>query len=201
MNALEKLKLTQELKKAIDERNAQTNPLNKLVWVKKVQKLRQELGFIGSVPVQKQADDERNYVDSLVFNQDGKLLLVQRSGIVPHQQQTNQKQIYGDDVGVLSDDEIEQLNQAKVDDVQNMGESERQSTTSDNPIGVPITNRPNLPTTKNARQKANDLAIELVERINQNNLSRDDLTNDELTVILNHQHPTRHACRVFGFLQ
>lgn len=293
MNALEKLKLTQELKKAIDERNAQTNPLNKLVWVKKVQKLRQELGFFGSVPVQKQADDERNYVDSLVFNQDGKLLLVQRSsasdfmpnkwwfvgggleqgesyeqgarrelqeevgiapatisliekkelqgigisyrfacvvdndvlvqlqkselqdycwasldelddfelvgslsdlnvvankaieqlGIVPHQQQTNQKQIYGDDVGVLSDDGIEQLDQAKVDDVQNMGESERQSTTSDNPIGAPITNRPNLPTTKNARQKANDLAIELVERINQNNLSRDDLTNDELTAL------------------
>lgn len=32
--------------------------------------------------------------------------------------------------------------------------------------------------------------MELVERINQNNLSRDDLTNDELTVILNRQHPT-----------
>lgn len=48
MNTLERLKLTTALKRAVDERNAETNTIAKLKLAKKVQDLRKQLGLVNN---------------------------------------------------------------------------------------------------------------------------------------------------------
>lgn len=76
MNALEKMKLTNQLKKAVDDRNVESNPLKKLTLAKQVQELRKQLGLAGNV---ERTEKVKEYADAVVTNGEGKILLVQRS--------------------------------------------------------------------------------------------------------------------------
>lgn len=59
MNVLEKIKLTGELKKAIDARNAENHPLKKIALQKTVQDLRKQLCLVGD-----QATNSDEYADA-----------------------------------------------------------------------------------------------------------------------------------------